>query len=275
MNMMMKDPQRKKETRRRRHFLGQHFLVSPEICRRLVSAAGFSELDTVLEIGTGKGALTEVVAPRVRRVVTCEMDRSLFLESEKRLSSFTNVQLVCADAFRSRKIGQLKFDVCITSLPYSRSLDFIRWLSLRSGSFRCCIALIQSEFAEKIKASPGRRNYKSVSVLAQIAFKIEQLGLVERTCFTPPPNVQSTIVKFLPNINMIQPFFDRARLKLLTHVFSFRGRLLRNALISIQGNINNHHLLKEDLLTKRVEDVAPIEYANFLAKLGPKSEGEA
>lgn len=267
----MKDPERKGADRR--HSLGQHFLVSEKICRRLVLAADLSDSDTVLEIGTGKGTLTEFVASNVRRVVTCEKDRSLFLESEKRLAGLRNVQLVYGDAFRLGKIEQLRFDVCITSLPYSRSLDFIRWLALRSGSFRCCVALVQSEFAEKIETSPHNDNYRSVSVIAQIGFKIERLGTVERTSFKPPPKVQSAIVKFLPNTDVIQPFFDRARLKLLTQVFSFRGRLLRNALRSIEGKDNNNRRFKEDLLTKRVEDVAPMEYANFLATLAPKSEG--
>ncbi len=270
--MMMKYPDRKETSRR--HSLGQHFLVSRDTCRRLVLAAGLSDSDTVLEIGTGKGALTEFIAPHVRRVITCEKDRSLFLGSEKKLASLRNVQLVYGDAFRSGEIERLKFDICITSLPYSRSLDFIRWLSIRSGSFRCCIALVQSEFAEKIMALPHESDYRSASVLAQIGFKIEPMGTVERTSFEPPPKVQSTIVKFVPNLDVIQPFFDLPRLKLLVRIFSFRGRLLRNALRSIEGKDYYNRQFKEDLLAKRVEDVAPLEYANFLASLIPKLEGE-
>jgi 16S rRNA (adenine1518-N6/adenine1519-N6)-dimethyltransferase len=255
----------------KRHSLGQHFLVSPETCRKMVSAAHLTDSDTVLEIGTGKGFLTEFIAPQARLVVTCEKDPLVFADSKTRLANLQNVKLVYGDAFRSREIERLKFDVCITSLPYSRSLDFVRWLSIKSGFFRSCIALVQTEFAEKMTASPHCNNYKSVSVLAQIGFRIQELGSVEKRNFAPLPKVQTSMVKFIANHEFIQPFFDAKKVNLLTLIFSFRGRLLRNALRSIEGKSDSIlGRFQEDLLLKRVEDVTPKEYAKLLDALSRK-----
>lgn len=249
-----------------RRSLGQHFLVSSEVCRKLVQAAQLSPIDTVFEIGTGHGILTRYIAPQVKRVITCEKDYSLFLESKEQFTDFRNVEILFGDAFTLKEIEDISFEVCVTSLPYSRSLDFIRWLSLRSGSFRSSVAIIQSDFAHKLIALPHAHNYRSVSVLAQIAFKIKQIDYVDKASFKPQPRVQSVIIKFEPNTDFIQPFFDASKVLLLSQLFSFRGKLLRNAIRSLVTE-KSFKPIEESLQLKRIEDITPMEFATLLTTI--------
>jgi 16S rRNA (adenine1518-N6/adenine1519-N6)-dimethyltransferase len=250
---------------KRRHLLGQHFLISQDASKKIASAAGLTKNDVVLEIGTGKGALTEKIAPLASKIVSYEKDHSTILEAKRRLSSFKNITLIEADVFEPGRSCQ-KFDVCVTSLPYSRSLDFLEWLAFRSGSFRLGVAVLQLDFARKLLALPGSANYKSASVIGQISFHMKIIDRVDRSNFQPPPRVESTIVRFEPNDKFAQPFFDLSRVRTLRRIFSFRGRTLRNALKNLPfKKLDNS--VNTELLSKRVEKLSPNQLAQILENI--------
>jgi 16S rRNA (adenine1518-N6/adenine1519-N6)-dimethyltransferase len=246
-----------------RHKLGQHLLISQETCDLIVDSAELQVTDTVLEIGTGLGALTERIAPRVSKVTSYEKDLAMFVYAQKKLASIKNVTLVRADAFnQSEKEGH--FDVCVTSLPYSSSRQFIEWLACRSGEFRICVAVLQLEFARKLLAKASDPNYRSASAIAQIAFDLKEIAIVDRENFTPRPTVDSAIVKFEPNPNLVQPFFDHVMIVKLRRLFSFKGKLVKNALESL-GIKCEPELLDSRFKSKRVEQIAPAEIASLLS----------
>lgn len=238
----------------------------------MIENAGLRGTDTVIEIGTGRGELTECMAPHVQRIFSYEKDEDLFLEARKRMNHLRNVTLVQGDAFESLggERNGMAFDVCITSLPYSRSLDFVRWLALRSGTFRTSVALLQTDFVQKLLASEGAANYRAVSVIAQIAFRLKEISHVNRYDFAPPPRVGSCIVRFESNDNLRQPFFDLKKMQVIKQLFSFRGRLLRNALkhaaIRESGLLSS---IREDLWQKRIESIKPSEFASIIESLFP------
>ena len=104
----------------------------------------------------------------------------------------TGAKLVLGDAFAQAP----EFDVLVTSLPYSESATFVRWLSSRR--FSRAIAVLQKDFLEKITAPSGARGYRGVSAVAQMAFNIKMLAKVRRDAFEPPPRVDSVIAEFSP-----------------------------------------------------------------------------
>jgi 16S rRNA (adenine1518-N6/adenine1519-N6)-dimethyltransferase len=108
----------------KRRRLGQHYLVDSEVVQRIIATAGLERHETVLEIGTGKGVLTERLAGLCHRLDGYEVDLENYRETLKRVDR-ANAHIHLGDAFKKRP----RFDVLVSSLPYSRSLDFIEWIS--------------------------------------------------------------------------------------------------------------------------------------------------
>ncbi len=248
---------------RRRRKLGQHVLVSDTTARNLVEHAGLRETDTVFEIGTGLGIITKHIAPRVSKVVSCDIEMRFVEKSRTDLSVFPNISFVVGDAF-TPPLRDTAFDVCITSLPYSRSRDFIEWLFARANSFRSSTAIVQEEFVNKLQAQPGEDNYRAVSVIAQMAFDIKRHFLVTREEFDPPPKVLSHALSLFPKRNLEDSFIDRTKqISIIKQVFSFRGRLLRVAARHIP-EINGLKGFSEEFKAKRVEQLSPSEFSQLL-----------
>ncbi len=246
---------------------GQHMLISEEIADRFVNAAGIANDETILEIGTGTGMITKWLCTIGKKIISYEIDRQFFEKASQHLSSYGNLELKLGDAFS--RSNEVRFDVCVTSLPYSESLRFVKWLSLRSGSFKSCIAIVQSEFVEKITSVPGSDSYRAVSIIAQVSFEIERLFTIQREAFQPPPKVLSEVVRLTPRKNMQQPFFDSKRISLVNQLFSFRGRLLSAAIKKMEPELRKS--FPEELLTTRIEDFTPDQMVNLILKLQRKA----
>lgn len=249
---------------RRRRALGQHLLVSGKVAEKMIEYAGTLGTDIVYEIGTGTGFLTGRIARVARNVVSFEIDKGLFEIAKARLSKFENVKLELGDAFSLP--NRVRFDLCLSSLPYSRSLEFAEWIAKRESTFRCAVLLVQKEFAEKLLAAPGSRNYRAVSVICQASFAIELLETVMRNAFNPPPSVLSCIIRLTPKKDV---HLDSTQIALIKNIFSFRGRMMRPALKKMGLLDRWSKLIPEDFLTSRVEKLTPPDFlriAKLLAK---------
>jgi 16S rRNA (adenine1518-N6/adenine1519-N6)-dimethyltransferase len=205
----------------KRRRLGQHYLVDRDVIGRVVSLAAIGPDDRVLEIGTGKGALTRELAGRGASYLGFEVDRANFEEASN-LVQGTRARVVLADAFEEHP----GFDVLVSSLPYSESASFVKWLSVIS--FARAVVVLQEDFIRKITAPPGSRDYRGVSALAQICFDVRVLGRVPRASFTPPPRVDSVIVSFTPRRRI-----DETEVSNVIRLFSLRRRLVDSALAEL------------------------------------------
>ena len=197
------------------HRLGQHILTDKRILSLIVSAADISLRETVCEVGAGLGNLTNELCRVSKRVISYEVDEKIFKVASKSLSKCDNVELFNNDAFKAER---REFDVFVSNLPYSRSRDAIEWLAT-SKMFNRAIIMVQSEFAQKLVASPGSKEYRSVSALSQYCFRQTRLFDVPRSSFLPEPKVDSTVIKLEP-VRML----DVNRVKALNLLFSFRNK---------------------------------------------------
>lgn len=236
-------------------------LLSETIADRLVKESNLAREDTVLEIGTGTGVITKLLATCAGEVITWEIDPAVFQSTSRALARFRNVEMRCGDAFSSE--NNVKFDICVTSLPYSESLRFVKWLSSKAAVFKRCVAIVQSEFAEKLASEAGKKSYRAVSVLCQNSFKIERLFPIASQDFDPQPRVQSESIRLTPRRDIAQPFYSARRMYLLNHLFSFRGRLLSSAVKKTQHS----DLLPEHLLNVRIENLTPDAFAEIITRL--------
>ncbi|HXW36681.1 MAG TPA: rRNA adenine dimethyltransferase family protein [Nitrososphaerales archaeon] len=198
----------------KRRRLGQHYLIDSSVRDRMISLAQIRPSDSILEIGTGRGELTSALTERGNSVVGYEVDRDNFLETRRRVKS-PKLTLHMKDVFEEKP----SFDVLVASLPYSRSGDFIEWLSMLK--YRRAVVLLQQDFVKKITSGPGENGYRAVSVIAQISSNIEVHSKVGMSSFDPRPKVGSSIVSFTPKSTMTE-----SEIRVLKKLFALRRRTL-------------------------------------------------
>lgn len=175
----------------KRRRLGQHYLVDADVVGRLASLADIRSGERVLEIGTGKGVLTEELCRVSSQFDGYEVDEENYRQTLGVVGN-SGARIHLADVFEERP----KFDVLVSSLPYSRSASFIEWISqLR---YDRAVVLLQDDFVKKILSPPGSRDYRAVSVIAQASSEISVLDRVPRSAFSPEPKVNSVIVGMKP-----------------------------------------------------------------------------
>jgi 16S rRNA (adenine1518-N6/adenine1519-N6)-dimethyltransferase len=167
-------------------------LVDRRVLDKILDAASICREETVLEAGTGQGILTAELCKVAKRVVSYEVDKNLLQQTQAHLKC-ENLEIVNADLFKTKN---LRFDVFASNLPYSRSRDAIEWLA--SQKFGRAVVMVQEEFADKLVAKPGDKNYRAISALAAHCFAIEKLFSVGREAFEPRPKVISAVIRIIP-----------------------------------------------------------------------------
>ena len=185
---------------------------------RILDLASIRQGERVLEIGTGKGALTRELVSLSDRVEGYEIDEEGSLKLKKELGG-TPLVLHNEDAFESKPA----FDVLVSSLPYSESSVFVEWLSHQR--YERAVVVLQQDFARKITAAPGDAAYRAVSVISQASTHAEIVSDIGRRAFDPPPRVNSCLVKMRWRRSLTEE-----QTALIKQVFSQKRRTLRAAL---------------------------------------------
>lgn len=227
-------------------------LVDRRVLARIVDAAQIGRDETLLEAGTGQGILTIELCKVAKHVVSYEFDKKLYQQAQA--LQFQNLELVNADLFKAR---DMHFDVFASNLPYSRSRDAFEWLAAQK--FKRAIVMVQEEFADKLAARPGDRNYRAISALAAYCFAIEKLFRVGRQSFEPQPKVESVVIRIIP-VNIV----TRETVKSLNFLFSKRNKKASTVTAKIG--------IKADFGNKRIDQLAPsdlIKMAESVSNVRP------
>lgn len=211
--------------------LGQNFLIVQDIVDRNVERAEVSEKDAVLEIGPGLGILTDALSKRAEKVYAIEKDRR-FLEILKKEYGWPNVVLIEGDAL---KIEWPEFNKVVSNLPYQISSPVT--FKLLNFEFEKAVLIYQLEFAQRMVAKPGDRNYSRLYVMTQAKAYVEIVERVGRRAFYPPPKVDSAVVVLIP-----KPPGERVSLdeRIVKALFQHRRKLAGKALK------DSHHMLGLD-----------------------------
>jgi 16S rRNA (adenine1518-N6/adenine1519-N6)-dimethyltransferase len=190
--------------------LGQHFLDQEEYARRIVEALGDVSQSTVLEIGPGRGILTEQLAKRARRLIAVEMDRVLAAQLRLRFGMYRNIEIIEADVLAididslfgpkpglGRPGIELKPEAVkvVGNLPYYITSDIVLRLFKFAKYFDSMVIMVQREVADRIAAEPGGREYGMLSATAQLHARVEKLFTVPPGAFSPPPKVFSAVLR--------------------------------------------------------------------------------
>ena len=181
-----------------RKSLGQHFLIDPNIVRKIVRLAELQPGETVLEIGPGRGILTEALLEASGLVVAIELDPALCDYLRTTLESRPNLKLVEADALHYEYDQIPGPMLVVANLPYYVSTPILfRLLKERQRVMRM-VLMLQEEVAVRLAASAGGKDYSVLSVAAQFSCEVRMGFKVAPSCFRPRPRVGSAVVVLTP-----------------------------------------------------------------------------
>jgi 16S rRNA (adenine1518-N6/adenine1519-N6)-dimethyltransferase len=221
---------------RPRKKLGQSFLVDPNVTRKIVRFLSPCERDVFLEIGAGIGALTLPLAQSGGRVFAVEVDAKLMPLLESVVADFHNVELIEEDILRvnipellsSAGTPQL---TAIGNLPYSITTQIVLYLIRNRQYIDRALITVQREYAERLLARPGSRDYGSITVLAQFHCTISQSMTISSSCFFPEPGVSSTVLDLRLRGKPAVPVKDESVFeRAVRAAFSHRRKMLLNSL---------------------------------------------
>jgi len=180
---------------------GQHILINPLIINAIVEKAGIRPSDTVLEIGPGTGNLTVKLLEVAKKVIAFEIDPRMCNELQKRVQGKPyahKLQVVKGDAIRN---DFPFFNLCVANVPYAISSPLIFKLLQHKPAPRCCVLMLQREFAMRMVAQPPSPFYGRLSTNCQLLAKVDHLMKVSAQSFKPPPKVESSVVRIEPKPN--------------------------------------------------------------------------
>lgn len=227
--------------------LGQNFLIDENILRKIVQTAHITPNDIILEIGPGLGSLTKhLVNSDAKKIIAVERDPRFIQILQSELPQ-DKLKIIHTDALKfdiksEVKIGEtLKI---VANLPYNIGTKLLtNWIEQTDIAIDLMVLMLQEEVVDRIVATPKTKIYGSLSILCQLTHQCHKAFPVSRTCFSPPPNINSAIVTLSPKPHKIPNLtFISVSLKSL---FSHRRKLLSGT-------------------THRIEDLTPDEILEYL-----------
>ena len=207
---MPKRPTTKNSRSTKKPKLGQNFLADASGALKIVEALGDISDATVVEIGPGKAAITDLLAKRAKRLIAIEIDKVLAAQLRLRYSLLEHVEVLEADILAvelstvlTQRIGPLrdlrptKADKVrvIGNLPYYITSDILLRLFAAHAMIDCAVIMVQKEVADRIAARPGTRDYGLLSATAQLYTRVEKLFTLPPGAFNPPPEVHSSVLR--------------------------------------------------------------------------------
>lgn len=256
-----------------RKSLGQNFLQDPNIISKIVGALNIQSNDLVLEIGPGRGALTDLMLPLAGHLHLVEFDRDLVEYWQSQRESHANLVVHGQDI--------LKFDLApvlqekrpikvVGNLPYNISSPVLFHLMQFADDISVQLFMLQKEVVERMASKPGSKQYGRLSVMLQQRYAIDYLFTVPPGAFFPPPKVDSAIARLTPLAEVKTPVDNTEDFaKLVKQAFSQRRKTLRNTL---KGLLDSEQIKSLGIDPQaRAETLEVCEFAT-LANLFTESE---
>ena len=251
-----------------RKSLGQHFLCDLELTRLIADLAGDLAGMTVFEIGPGPGGLTRaLVQSEAAKVIAVEKDsRCLAALTDLVKAANGKLQIIEGDAMKTDLTALAPAPrAVVANLPYNVGTELlIGWLHTMHG-FESLTLMFQLEVALRIAAAPGNKDYGRLSVISQFCCDVELVLEVPAEAFTPPPKVDSAVVRLTPRKNRPADVDIKTLEKVTMAAFGQRRKMLRSSLKPLGGE----ELLKAAGIdpTLRAENLSVADFENLVRVL--------
>ncbi len=212
--------------------LGQHFLTRRSYLDRIAAAACPEREPLIIEIGAGRGSLTEFLLERAERVIAIEIDPALAGRLRERFSGEPRLTIVPADVLET-DLAQWGPAAVAGNLPYYITSPILERIFALGGMLRRAVVLVQLEVARRLAARPGTRDYGFLTVETLAFTTPELLFRVPAAAFSPPPKVDSAVVRLTPHPPLV---VDPAGfLEFAGRAFRHKRKTLRNNLAPFYG----------------------------------------
>ena len=221
---------------RPRKRFGQHFLTNGHIADRIVESAAIDSNDTVLEIGPGKGILTERIIRLAGTVFAVEIDRDLSENLRQRFGGIEGFHLVESDILKL-DLGELFRDVSsqikvVSNLPYNISSPVLELLIQNRALISDAVLMVQREVARRLLAPAGTKDYGLTTLNISLCAEGRKVMNVRPGAFDPPPEVMSTVISLVFSEQYRYPLIDENIFRMITGAaFRQRRKMVRNTLI--------------------------------------------
>jgi 16S rRNA (adenine1518-N6/adenine1519-N6)-dimethyltransferase len=213
--------------------LSQNFLIDGNIIQKIVDTASVSKGDLIIEIGSGPGALTEVLLERGASVIAIEMDAE-FAQALERLQTYEgHLKVICADILKFPLLEFLqkhpgKYKV-VANLPYHITTPILALLLPMHGSIESLTIMVQKEFADRMIAKKKTADYSSFTIFLQFYAKVVKSFTVSPNCFYPRPKVYSSVVHCHLHAPLLETGTEKF-FQLTRSAFGKRRKMLRASL---------------------------------------------
>lgn len=229
---------------------GQNFLINTHVLEKIISAAGITKNDCVLEIGPGIGTMTQYLAENAGHVVAVEIDRNLIPILKETLADYDNVTVINEDILRvdikalAEEYNDGKPIKVVANLPYYITTPIIMGLFESGVPIDNITVMVQKEVADRMKEGPGSKDYGALSLAVQYYAEPEIVANVPPNCFIPRPNVGSAVIRLTRHKEMPVEVKDPALMfKIIRASFNQRRKTLQNGL----GNASELPYTKEQI----------------------------
>ena len=249
--------------------LGQNFLADPNLLEAIVREARLEADDVVLEVGGGKGVLTERLAEIASAVHVIELDDRLREGLEEIAARREGVVLVMGDAVKVDLRGlEPSPTAMVSNLPYSVATPVIMRSIAELPTVRSWTVMVQREIADRLRASPRTKAYGAASVLAQLACRVEMLRAVDRAVFKPPPRVDSALLR----LERVAEWPGDGVARIVRAAFAHRRKALARS-VATAGVAPRQRVLEAleamgKQPTARAEELEPQEFVTLAKELG-------
>lgn len=263
---------------RAKKHLGQNFLRDGTVVRRIVDALSLVSSETVIEIGPGRGALTEELLEDAGHVIAVEFDRDMVGILRTAFALRSNLSIVNEDALNvgfatlipiERAHRSVKL---VANLPYNISTPILQRLMEQRHLFSRIVLMFQREVVDRITAGPGGKERGYLSVLVENVFEIEKLFDVSPHAFTPVPKVWSSVVRLRPQPPVIE---NESLLRSVAGFgFAMRRKTLANNLASRFNNSAKLLMAADIDGQRRAETLSIAEWARLVAAVEATKAGD-
>ena len=211
--------------------LGQNFLIDPGIAQHIVQLAQIRPGEPVVEIGPGKGILTQLLVQQADSLTALELDPRLSRELENRFSGTDTFKLIEGDA--------AKFDYSslgtglniVSNLPYYAATHIMKNLIHYREHIRSMTLMLQKEVVDRLTAKPDSRAYGSLSVYVQYHCEVQRLLEIPNTAFSPKPKIDSSLIGLTPLPHpKVQVENPKLFFKMVNSAFFHKRKMLKNNL---------------------------------------------
>jgi 16S rRNA (adenine1518-N6/adenine1519-N6)-dimethyltransferase len=213
---------------------GQHFLTDQNVLDGIAKAAAPEDGDTIIEIGPGRGVLTDILASLPNRLIAVEIDRALSANLRERYLSKSNVTILERDVLEVdvAELANGPF-VVVGNVPYYITTPILFHV-MRPPFPRHAVFMVQREVAERIVSEPNSKSYGALSANVQAIANAEILMSVPPSAFRPPPKVYSAVVRITPRKDpLISPEEVNRYRVFVQALFGMRRKQIGNVLRSV------------------------------------------